>query len=95
MDPKQTDFHFFKDLPHLRDNKIITDPEEALKMLDEINSIEKEHRTQMLIESNSRDIESSYLLLILHRSYHKCVLQNIFCLLFHGLQCSPSFQVHC
>lgn len=58
VDPKQTDFHFFKDLPHLRDNKIITDPEEALKMLDEINSIEKEHRTQMLIESNSRDIES-------------------------------------
>ena len=57
-DPKQTDFHFFKELPHLRGNKIITDPEEALKMLDEINSIEKEHRTQLLIESNSRDIES-------------------------------------
>jgi DNA segregation ATPase FtsK/SpoIIIE-like protein len=58
VDPKQTDFHFFKGLPHLRGNKIITDPEEALKMLDEINSVEKEHRTQLLIESNSRDIES-------------------------------------
>ena len=58
VDPKQTDFHFFKGIPHLRDDKIITDPEEALKMLDEINSIEKERRTQLLIESNSRDIES-------------------------------------
>lgn len=58
VDPKQTDFHFFKGLPHLRDNKIITDPEEALNMLDEINSTEKEHRTQLLIANNSRDIES-------------------------------------
>lgn len=58
VDPKQTDFHFFKGIPHLRDDKIITDPEEALKMLDEINSIEKECRTQLLIESNCRDIES-------------------------------------
>lgn len=58
VDPKQTDFHFFKGIPQLRDNKIITDPEEALRMLDEINSIEKERRTQLLIESNSRDIES-------------------------------------
>lgn len=58
VDPKQTDFHFFKGIPQLRDNKIITDPEETLRMLDEINSIEKERRTQLLIESNSRDIES-------------------------------------
>jgi DNA segregation ATPase FtsK/SpoIIIE-like protein len=58
IDPKQTDFHFFEDLPCLRGNHVIVNAEEALATLEKINSEDKEIRTKQILSSNSRDIES-------------------------------------
>lgn len=57
VDPKQTDFHFFEGIPHLR-GQILTDANEALDALELINSEEKEIRTQLIRSVNSRDIDS-------------------------------------
>lgn len=46
VDPKQTDFVFFEDLPNLYGGKVITDAEEALEMLNRINEQDKEDRMQ-------------------------------------------------
>lgn len=58
IDPKQTDFIFFEGLPHLYGEKVFIDAEEALAMLQQINSVDKENRTSLLRESRSRDIDS-------------------------------------
>lgn len=58
IDPKQTDFIFFNSLPHLRYNEVLTDSEQALAALDEINTRDKEDRTRLLKENYSRDISS-------------------------------------
>lgn len=58
IDPKQTDFTFFEDIPHLYGGHVITDSEEALEMIRRINEIDKEERTALLKSSKSRDIES-------------------------------------
>lgn len=58
IDPKQTDFTFFEELPHLYGGHIVTDAEEALEMIKKINSDDKEERTAKLKSSRSRDIES-------------------------------------
>lgn len=58
IDPKATDFVFFNDLPHLYGGKVITDAEQALGMLQQINDIDKEERTRALQSCRSRDIES-------------------------------------
>lgn len=58
IDPKQTDFIFFEGLPYLYGGKVVIDADEALEMLQQINSIDKEERTKLLRESRSRDIDS-------------------------------------
>ncbi|MEG6521382.1 FtsK/SpoIIIE domain-containing protein [Desulfotomaculum sp. 1211_IL3151] len=58
VDPKQTDFHFFEGIPHLRGQRVLTDANEALDALELINSKEKEIRTQLIRSVNSRDIDS-------------------------------------
>ena len=58
VDPKQTDFHFFEGIPHLRGQKVLTDATEALNALELINREEKELRTQLIRSANSRDIDS-------------------------------------
>lgn len=58
VDPKQTDFHFFEGLPHLRENKVLTDANEAIAALETINAIDKQERTDQIKAVNSRDIDS-------------------------------------
>ena len=58
VDPKQTDFHFFEGIPHLRGHRVLTDANEALNALELINNEEKEIRTQLIRSVNSRDIDS-------------------------------------
>ncbi len=58
VDPKQTDFHFFEGISHLRGQRVLTDAHEALDALELINSEEKETRTQLIRSANSRDIDS-------------------------------------
>ena len=58
VDPKQTDFHFFEGIPHLRGQRVLTDANEALNALELINREEKEQRTQLIRSVNSRDIDS-------------------------------------
>ncbi|MDD2231092.1 MAG: DNA translocase FtsK, partial [Candidatus Cloacimonetes bacterium] len=58
VDPKQTDFHFFEGIPHLRGQRVLIDANEALDALELINSGEKERRTQLIRSVNSRDIDS-------------------------------------
>lgn len=58
IDPKQTDFIFFEGLPYLYGGKVVIDADEALEMLQQINSVDKEERTKLLRESRSRDIDS-------------------------------------
>lgn len=58
VDPKQTDFVFFDDLPNLYGGKVVTDADEALEMLNNINEIDKEERTEKIRSCKSRDINS-------------------------------------
>lgn len=58
VDPKQTDFHFFDALPNLRCGRVLTNAEEALVALEQLNNEEKELRTQAIRAASSRDIDS-------------------------------------
>lgn len=58
VDPKQTDFIFFEGIPHLYGGKVVIDAEEALEMLQRINSVDKEERTAALRSCRSKDIDS-------------------------------------
>lgn len=58
VDPKQTDFHFFENLPHLRGGRVLTDADEAITALETINAIDKQERTNTIKAANSRDIDS-------------------------------------
>lgn len=58
VDPKQTDFIFFEGLPHLYGGKVVIDAEEALEMLQRINTVDKEERTVALRACRSKDIDS-------------------------------------
>lgn len=58
IDPKQTDFIFFEGIPHLYGGEVIIDAEKALERLQEINTRDKEERTQMLRSCRSKDIIS-------------------------------------
>lgn len=58
VDPKQTDFVFFDDLPNLYGGKVVTDADEALEMLNQINEVDKENRMKMIRSCKSRDINS-------------------------------------
>lgn len=58
VDPKQTDFIFFDDLPHLYGGHVVIDAEEALEKLQQINEVDKEERTKALRACRSKDIDS-------------------------------------
>lgn len=58
VDPKQTDFHFFEELPHLRGGRVLTDTDEAIAALTTINAVDKQERTEQIKAMNSRDIDS-------------------------------------
>lgn len=58
VDPKQTDFVFFDDLPNLYGGRVVTDADEALEMLNQINEVDKENRMKMIRACKSRDINS-------------------------------------
>lgn len=58
VDPKQTDFAFFDDLPNLYGGKVVTDADEALEMLNQINEVDKEARMKQIRSCKSRDINS-------------------------------------
>ena len=58
VDPKQTDFTFFEDIPHLYGNHVIIDSDEALEMLQKINNEDKEERTAKLRACKCVNIES-------------------------------------
>ena len=58
MNTKRTDFVFFEDLPNLYGGHIVTDAEEALAMLQKINEVDKEERTDLITKARSRDIAS-------------------------------------
>lgn len=58
VDPKQTDFVFFDELPNLYGGKVVTDADEALEMLNQINEVDKEERMKLIRSCKSRDINS-------------------------------------
>ncbi len=58
IDPKQTDFIFFEGLPHLYGGKVVIEAEEALEMLQRINTVDKEERTSALRACRSKDVDS-------------------------------------
>ena len=58
IDPKQTDFVFFEDLPNLYGGHVVIDAEEALEMIQRINDVDKEKRMQQIRSCRSRDINS-------------------------------------
>ena len=58
IDPKQTDFVFFDDLPNLYGGHVVIDAEEALEMIQRINDVDKEERMQQIRSCRSRDINS-------------------------------------
>lgn len=58
IDPKQTDFIYFEGLPHLYGGRVVTDADEALGKLQQLNTKDKEERTQALRSCKSRDIDS-------------------------------------
>ena len=58
IDPKQTDFVYFDDMPHLHGQGVIVDPEEAVGTLRRLLDVELEQRTIRLKEAKARDITS-------------------------------------
>jgi hypothetical protein len=56
VDPKQTDFGYFSKLPHLRQGRILYEPEEAVEMLNDLLKTELPRRTALLRKQECRDI---------------------------------------
>ena len=57
IDPKQTDFIFFEDIPHLLGKRVVIEPEEAIEELLNLTENELPARTQQLRNARSRDIQ--------------------------------------
>ncbi len=56
IDPKETDFVIFQNLPHLRENRIFYDPEESISVLQNLTGDERDRRTSLLRSANCRNI---------------------------------------
>ncbi|MDW8215567.1 MAG: DNA translocase FtsK, partial [Roseiflexaceae bacterium] len=56
IDPKQTDFVYFDDLPHLLGGKVVIDPYDSIKWLDHLATDMLNHRSQQLRNARCRDI---------------------------------------
>jgi hypothetical protein len=59
IDPKQTDFIFFENLPHLRDlaGEVVIEPEEAITWLELLESEELPARSQQLRQARKRELK--------------------------------------
>jgi hypothetical protein len=56
VDPKQTDFVYFDDLPYLLGGKVVIDPNDAINWLDHLATDMLDHRSQQLRNARCRDI---------------------------------------
>lgn len=56
VDPKQTDFAIFGNLPHLRDHRIVYEPEEAITILQMLLQNDRVSRTEQLRAARCPDI---------------------------------------
>lgn len=56
VDPKQMEFYFYEGLPHLRNGKVLTDPEEAIEMLEYVRTIDIPARIAKIQSSKSKTI---------------------------------------
>ena len=56
VDPKQMEFYFYEGLPHLRNGKILTDPEEAIEMLEHVRTVDIPARIAKIQSSKSKTI---------------------------------------
>jgi DNA segregation ATPase FtsK/SpoIIIE-like protein len=56
VDPKQTDFIYFDDLPHLLSENVIIEPTEAIDWLRYLMNEELQKRTKLLREARARNI---------------------------------------
>jgi len=57
IDPKQTDFIFFEDIPQLLGKRVVIEPEEAIEELLNLTENELPVRTQQLRDARCRDIQ--------------------------------------
>lgn len=58
VDPKQTDFVFFNELPHLRSGRVIAEPEEAIAALMDLLNVELSARTAKLANTRSKNLQT-------------------------------------
>lgn len=58
IDPKQTDFVYFDDLPHLHSRRVLIDAEEAVATLRHLITDEMEARTTRLRDAKARDLRA-------------------------------------
>jgi len=56
IDPKQTDFVYFEDLPHLLGGQVVIEPEAAIGWLDQLTAETLDARSQQLRAARCRDI---------------------------------------
>lgn len=56
VDPKQVEFYFYEGLPHLRNDKILTDPIEAIEMLERVRTVDIPERISKIQKSRSKNI---------------------------------------
>lgn len=56
VDPKQMEFYFYEGLPHLRNDKILTDPVEAIEMLERVRTVDVPERIAKIQSSRSKNI---------------------------------------
>ena len=56
VDPKQVEFYFYEGLPHLRNNQILTDPVEAIEMLEKVRTVDIPERIAKIQSSHSKNI---------------------------------------
>jgi DNA segregation ATPase FtsK/SpoIIIE-like protein len=58
IDPKQTDFTMFADLPHLRDHEVITDAQAGVAAVNRIADKDMQERSELLQKAKCRDIKA-------------------------------------
>lgn len=58
VDPKQMEFHFYNELPYLRNQRVYTNPEEAIELLEHIRTVDMPERIEKIKASGSKDILS-------------------------------------
>lgn len=58
IDPKQMDFYVYNDLPYLRNNRVYTDAEEAIELLEYIRTVDMPERIKKIQGSGTKNIIS-------------------------------------